>query len=457
MKIALVGRPNVGKSTLFNRLTRRRSAIVNDMPGVTRDRRYGAADLFGENFEIIDTPGMEDPADTPLKKGMWEQSLRAIHESDVIIFVVDGRVGIVPADTAIARQLRKLGKPCFLVVNKCEGHQHIQAMSEAYRLGVGEPIFISAEHGEGFSDFYDTLAHHLPPLDEPETTLLPVVHEEGDREEKEGGVDTPLRLAIVGRPNAGKSTLINKFLREERLLTGEQPGITRDAIEIPWVYDGRQMMLIDTAGMRKRAKVTDTLERLSVQDSLRAVQYAHVVVLTVDADSPLDKQDMMIARHIIDEGRCLVVAINKWDLVTNTKAVMSLIDRRLDDGLAYVRGVPVVPISAKTGFHFKQLMEQVFLIYAQWQRRIPTAALNRWLDEATALHPPPMISRRALKMKYATQIKSRPPTFALFANRSDDVPETYLRYLTNSLRTAFDLPGVPIRIVIRASKNPYQP
>jgi GTP-binding protein len=449
MKIALIGRPNVGKSTLFNRLTGRKAAIVNDQPGVTRDRRYGQVDLFGPLLNFIDTPGMEAPTDTEIKKGMWDQSVKALAECDLVLFVVDGRLGITPGDESIAMILRKSGKPLCLVVNKCESqHQQLLPIGEVYTLGLGHPVFLSAEHSVGMAELYEALGPHIKAWEETHFVEEPAVEEDPDDLK-------PLRLAIVGRPNAGKSTLVNKLIREERMLTGETPGLTRDAIEIEWSFEGKPLCLVDTAGLRKRAKVQETLEKLSAQDTLRTIQYAQVVVLMVDANSPLDKQDLQMARHVIDEGRCLVIAVNKWDTVKDPKDLLALIDRRLEQGMGYVRGIPVVCISSKTGFHLKDLMRQVFSIYDLWRTHIPTGQLNRWLEEATSSHPPPMIAHRSLKIKYATQIKDRPPTIALFANRADSVPETYIRYLIASLRKTFKLPGIPIRIVIKTSKNPY--
>ena len=451
MIIALIGRPNVGKSTLFNRLTGRKAAIVNDQPGVTRDRRYGQVDAFGPAIHFIDTPGMEDPADTDIKKGMWKQSLEAVNECDLVLFVVDGRLGIVPGDESVAALLRKTGKPMCLVVNKCESqHQQLLPLGEVYKLGLGHPVFLSAEHGVGMAELYEALTPHLKAWEE--ANAFEMTEEASAPEDLK-----PLRLAIVGRPNAGKSTLVNKLIREERMLTGETPGLTRDAIEIDWEFEGKPICLVDTAGLRKRARVQETLEKLSVQDTMRTIQYAQVVILMTDADSPLDKQDLQVARHVIDEGRCLIIAVNKWDTVKEAKPLLALIDRRLEQGLGYVRGIPVVCISSRTGYRLRELIRQVFAIYDLWRTHIPTGQLNQWLKEATASHPPPMIAHRSLKIKYATQIKDRPPTVALFTNRADTVPETYVRYLIASLRKTFNLPGVPIRIAIKATKNPYAP
>ncbi|MBN9565526.1 MAG: ribosome biogenesis GTPase Der [Alphaproteobacteria bacterium] len=452
MRIALIGRPNVGKSTLFNRITGKKKAIVNDMPGVTRDRRYGETDFFGLNVTFVDTPGMEDPADTPLKKAMWEQSVKAIDECDTVLFIVDAKTSMLPSDQKVAGFLRKSNKPVILVLNKCEGSRDTASAAEVYALGLGEPVMVSAEHGLGMSDLYDAIAK-LCPADE--AVEGEIEHfDENNADEANG--DKVVRLGIIGRPNAGKSTLINKLLKEDRMLVGKMPGITRDAIENDFTYEGQKFCLVDTAGVRKRAKVQDLVERLSVQDTFKTIQYAHVAILVVDAESPLDKQDLQLARHVIDEGRALVIAVNKWDLVKDSTKLLAQIERKLEQGLGYVRGIPLICISGKTGFRLRELMRQVMAIYQLWHSRLTTAQLNRWLQEALALHPPPMVNRRSLKVKYVTQIKSRPPTFAFFTNRGDIIPDTYERYLISSLRKVFNLPGVPIRIVVKGSKNPYQ-
>jgi GTP-binding protein len=452
MKIALVGRPNVGKSTLFNRLTGKKKAIVNDMPGVTRDRRYGETDFFGLDVTFVDTPGMEDPADTPLKKGMWDQSVKAIDECEAVLFIVDAKTSVMPSDQKVAEFLRKSKRPVILILNKCEGGRDTAGATEVYALGLGDPVMVSAEHGLGMTDLYDAIAKLCPEDGSHEACFEPLDDETADDAQEE----KVIRLGIVGRPNAGKSTLINKLLKEDRMLVGEIPGITRDAIENDFTYDGQKFCLVDTAGVRKRAKVQDLVERLSVQDTFKTIQYAHVVVLVVDAESPLDKQDLQLARHVIDEGRALVIAVNKWDVVKESPKLLAQIERKLEQGLGYVRGIPLVCISGKTGFRLRDLMRQVMAIYQLWHSRLTTAQLNRWLQEALALHPPPMVNRRSLKVKYVTQIKSRPPTFAFFTNRGDIIPDTYERYLIGSLRKVFNLPGIPLRIVVRGSKNPYQ-
>jgi GTP-binding protein len=358
----------------------------------------------------------------------------------------------MPSDQKVAEFLRKSKRPVILILNKCEGGRDTAGATEVYALGLGDPVMVSAEHGLGMTDLYDAIAKLCPEDGSHEACFEPLDDETADDAQEE----KVIRLGIVGRPNAGKSTLINKLLKEDRMLVGEIPGITRDAIENDFTYDGQKFCLVDTAGVRKRAKVQDLVERLSVQDTFKTIQYAHVVVLVVDAESPLDKQDLQLARHVIDEGRALVIAVNKWDVVKESPKLLAQIERKLEQGLGYVRGIPLVCISGKTGFRLRDLMRQVMAIYQLWHSRLTTAQLNRWLQEALALHPPPMVNRRSLKVKYVTQIKSRPPTFAFFTNRGDIIPDTYERYLIGSLRKVFNLPGIPLRIVVRGSKNPYQ-
>ena len=436
--VAIVGRPNVGKSTLYNRLTGKRHALVDDQPGVTRDRREGEANLAGLEFTIFDTAGLEDAESGSLAARMTEQTQQAIAEADVTMLVVDGRAGITPMDKHFAKLIRKTEKPVVLVVNKAEGGRASTAIAEANRLGFGEPVAISAEHGEGLVDLYDALAKFDKESDEAE------VQEEAP----------PLQLAIVGRPNAGKSTLINRILKEERLLTGPEAGITRDSIAVDYVYEGTPLKLVDTAGMRKKAGITEKVEKLAVADTLRAIQYAHVVVLVIDAQAPLEKQDNTIAALIEQEGRAMVLAVNKWDTVDDKPAYLKAIEQRLAIVLPQVKGIPVIPISGKTGENLHQLMKQCFKAYAQWNRNFGTGELNRWLEAALSEYTPPLVKGRRIKIRYMTQKTSRPPSFILFSNTSD-IPESYLRYLVNHLRVWFTLPGVPVRIKIRKNKNPY--
>lgn len=439
--VAIVGRPNVGKSTLFNRLTGKRHALVDDMPGVTRDRREGEAMLGGMAFRVIDTAGLEEAESGSLSARMTAQTEEAIAGADVTMMVVDGRAGIVPMDRHFAALVRKKHKPVVLVINKAEGGKATAAIAEAYRLGLGEPVAISAEHGEGLADLYEALAAHAVEADTQEQA-------------PEEDADNVLQIAIIGRPNVGKSTLMNNILGRERMLTGPEAGITRDAIAIDHAFEGRKLRLIDTAGMRKKFNVTDRIEKLAVADSLRAIRYAHVVVLVVDAQQPLEKQDNTIAALIEQEGRAMVLAVNKWDTVDDKTAYLKAIEQRLEKVLPQVRGVPVVPVSAGTGYNVPKLLKACFRAYSVWNREYSTGELNRWLEAALAEHTPPMIKNRRIKIRYMTQKCARPPTFILFAN-TGDIPESYLRYLVNSLREHFALPGVPIRIIIRKGKNPY--
>ncbi len=446
--LAIVGRPNVGKSTLYNRLTGTKFALVDDQPGVTRDRRYGDAQIGPLHFRIIDTAGMEESRE---KDGMASRMLAmtkaGIEEADVALMVVDGIAGITPEDEHFARWLRKTGKPVVLAVNKAESKQAKPAVAEAYRLGLGEPVTISAVHGEGLAELYEALA----PFDKTSSqTKNPENKDNADQESE------LLQLAIIGRPNAGKSTLMNALLKTERVLTGPEAGLTRDAIAVDWQWKGRPVKLVDTAGLRKQAKRTGKLERLSAEDSFRGIQYAHVVVLLLDATCPLDKQDLQLADHVIEEGRGLIIAVNKWDLVPAPEAWLATLNKMIDKRLASVRGVPLVTLSAKKGKGLDGLMKEVFRIYDLWNRRISTGQLNRWLEGMLAAHPPPLsAANRPIKLKYITQIKTRPPSFILFATRKEKLPESYRRYLVHGLREAFDLPAVPIRLTLKGSKNPY--
>ena len=441
LTVAILGRPNVGKSTLFNRLVGRRAALVDPTPGVTRDRREGKAQLGGVSFTVFDTAGLEDARGATLEARMREQTERALHDADVALMLIDARVGVTPEDRSFAGWLRKASKPVILVANKCEGSGGDAGLLEAFSLGLGDPIAVSAEHGEGIGQIADALA----PFDQEASATAA-----GEEAE-----DTALQLAIVGRPNVGKSTLVNRLLGEERVITGPEPGVTRDAITIEWEWRGRPVRLIDTAGLRRKARVDQKLEKLSAADTKGAVRFAHVVVLLIDAESPMEKQDLTIAREIVDEGRAIILAVNKWDLIDDQTAVTRAIRDRLQTSLPQVRGIPIVYFSALTGRGVDRLLPAVFEAYDVWNRRVPTGPLNRWLTERLERHPPPAVSGRRLRLRYITQIKARPPTFALFTTRPSQVPEAYLRYVANGLREDFDLPGVPIRLVLRKGANPY--
>jgi GTP-binding protein len=438
--LAIVGRPNVGKSTLYNRFVGGRHALVDDLPGVTRDRREGDGSLGPLRFKVIDTAGLTESAPDSLEQRMQAQTALAADSADVTLLMVDGRAGITPDDRHFSRELRRHGGAVVLIVNKCEGRAGDSGFYDAHSLGMGEPIAISAEHGEGLSELYDAIAPFEP--------------SEADSEDDR---DKPLQLAIVGRPNAGKSTLLNRLVGEERTITGPEPGITRDAIAVAWNYKGRAINLVDTAGMRRRSKVVQRLEKLSVDDSLRVIRLAEVVVLMVDAEMALERQDLIIAKLVADEGRALVIAVNKWDLVGDRRAAREELIYRLEKSLPQIKGVPVVAISALRGDGVDKLMPAVFKTHKLWNERISTGRLNRWFDNVVNAHPPPMVQGRRIKLRYITQVKARPPTFAIFLSKSKDLPAAYQRYLVNQLRDAFKLAGVPIRLLLRGGKNPYAP
>ena len=471
--LAIVGRPNVGKSTLFNRLVGRRLALVDDQPGVTRDRRFGDAKLGDLRFQIIDTAGFEEGKSGSLEARMRAQTEAAIDEADMVLMLTDARVGLLPEDELFARLLRKADVPVMLAANKCEGKQAEAGLHEAYRLGLGDPIALSAEHGQGTDELYTQIrdaqmAHEAAHKATPGAAFFS--EEEDDEDEGfdpdlpfEDDPDKPLRVAILGRPNAGKSTLINHLLGTERLLTGPEAGITRDSISVNWTWESkdalngaRPITLWDTAGVRKKARVTEKLEKLSVADGLRAVKFAEVVVLLIDATSPFDKQDIQLADLVEREGRALVVAINKWDLKLDRKEVRQTVNDTLLRAMPRLRGVPVVMLSAQTGKGVEKLMPAVQKQYEIWNARIGTAKLNRWLGEVIDRHPPPADKGRPVRLRYITQAKSRPPTFVTFSSRGHAVPESYNRYLANSLRETFSLDGVPLRIFVRKGKNPYE-
>jgi GTP-binding protein len=467
-KVAIIGRPNVGKSTLFNRLAGRKLALVDDTPGVTRDRRVHPAKLYDLAFDVIDTAGFEDAPAASLPGRMRAQTEIAIDDADLIFFLVDAKAGLMPDDRTFAEVVRRSGKPVVLVANKAEARGSQAGFLEAWELGLGEPVPISAEHGQGLPDLRDAVIEALG-----EARAL------GEDEEAEGedgsagsevliGEDIadpdaepaydetkPLRIAMVGRPNAGKSTLINALIGEERLLTGPEAGITRDSISVDWDWKGRRIKLFDTAGMRRKAKVQEKLEKLSVADGLRAIRFAEIVVIVLDATIPFEKQDLQIADLIVREGRAPVIAFNKWDMIDEPQRVLAELREKTERLLPQVRGIQAVPVSAETGRGLDRLMDAVVRTHRVWNSRVSTGKLNRWLEGILAHHPPPAVAGRRLKIKYVTQAKTRPPGFVVSCSRPDAVPQSYVRYLTNSLREAFDMPGVPIRIALRTSDNPF--
>ncbi len=467
--LAIIGRPNVGKSTLFNRLVGKRLALVDDQPGVTRDRREGEGRLYDLTFKVIDTAGLEEADGGTLEGRMRQQTERALAEADLAVFIVDARAGVTPLDAHFAEVLRRSPTPVILIANKCEGRAAEAGLAEAWRLGMGEPVPFSAEHGLGISDLHDAILERLTVLREDQAVSQAPRVSKGKKANKEPSTPEhaedgtegeeppsgPLQLAIVGRPNVGKSTLVNRMIGEDRLLTGPEAGITRDAISLDWEFRGVSFRLVDTAGLRRRAKVTDRVERLSAYDTKRAIDYAQVVVLLLDGQEGLHKQDLWIARTVIEEGRALVIGLNKWDALKDSKAAISEVQDRMIRSLPQVKGIPLVPISGLTGRGLDRLMDAVLEVYETWQSRISTARLNRWLSAMLEAHPPPMVSGRRLKIRYVTQVKSRPPTFALWVSRPKELPDSYVRYLENGMREDFDMPAVPIRFLLRKGDNPY--
>ena len=449
--IAIIGRPNVGKSTLFNRLVGQKLALVDDEPGVTRDRREGEGRLGDLEFTVIDTAGLDEGAKGSLTARMQEQTEAAIGLADALMFVIDARAGLTPNDRAFADFARRANKPVILIANKSEGKQGDAGAMEAYALGLGEPIQISAEHGEGLSDLYDALRALMPePTDEgQEFDDDDVIAQDEDIAKR------PIRVAIVGRPNAGKSTLINHVLGEERLLTSAEAGTTRDSISVEINWHGRDFRVFDTAGLRRRSRIEQKLEKLSVADALRAVRFAEVVVLVMDAQNKFEEQDLRIADLIEREGRALVIAVNKWDLMGRRPDLISALRTEADHLLPQVKGMPIVAVSGLMGEGVDRLMSAIEQAYAVWNRRVPTASLNRWFEQAVDANPPPAVSGRRLKLNYITQAKARPPSFVLFCSRADAVPQSYLRYLINSLREYFELRGTPVRIALREKANPF--
>ena len=445
--IAIIGRPNVGKSTLFNRLVGQKLALVDDEPGVTRDRREGEARLGDLEFTVIDTAGLDEGQKGSLTARMQEQTETAVKLADALMFVVDARAGLTPTDRAFADVARRANKPVLLLANKSEGKQGDAGAMEAYALGLGEPIQVSAEHGEGMGELYQALRALLPARPEEE--------DEDDADDGEESGKRPIRVAIVGRPNAGKSTLINHLLGEERLLTSPEAGTTRDSIAVDIDWKGASFRVFDTAGLRRRSRIEEKLEKLSVADALRAVRFAEVVVLLMDAQHRFEEQDLRIADLIEREGRAPVIAVSKWDLVDGKPGQITALRTDADHWLPQVVGVPIVAVSGFTGEGVDRLMQAIEKAYAVWNKRVPTSALNRWFEGAISANPPPAVSGRRLKLNYITQTKARPPSFVLFCSRADAVPQSYLRYLTNSIREAFGLPGTPVRITLREKQNPF--
>ncbi|AYJ86055.1 ribosome biogenesis GTPase Der [Sphingomonas paeninsulae] len=444
--VAIIGRPNVGKSTLFNRLVGKKVALVDDRPGVTRDRREGDANLSGMNFRLVDTAGFEEDDAATLPGRMRAQTQAAVAGADVALFVIDSRAGLVPLDQEIARWLRGTNTPVILIANKAEGRAGDSGVYESFSLGFGEPIPFSAEHGEGLADLFDELMPHLDRI------AVEAVVEEDDE-----SPSAPLKMAIVGRPNAGKSTLVNKILGEERMITGPEAGITRDSIAIEWEFEGRAVRLIDTAGLRRKAKVEDKLEKLSAADTAHAIDFAEVVVLLLDATRGLEAQDLRIADQIFEEGRAMVIALNKWDVAEGQSALFNGVRFALDEGFAQVKGVPLLTVSAATGKGLDVLLKVAFETRDAWSKRVPTGELNRWFERALEANPPPAPGGRRIKLRYITQIKSRPPSFVIFGTRVDQLPESYRRYLVNGIRRELGFGAVPVRLTFRAPKNPFAP
>jgi GTP-binding protein len=467
--LAIIGRPNVGKSTLFNRFVGKKLALVHDTPGLTRDWREAEAHLMGLSFRVIDTAGLEENFDESIQGRMRQQTERALERAHMAVLVVDARTGITPMDRHFADWLRKQKIKTALIVNKCESTKTLDGMYEAFELGLGEPIPISAEHGQGMEDIFQLLRPeieaHAPPVDEvneeDDIERYLEKYNEGDEtgfgDEKESTEDleNPVKVAITGRPNVGKSTLLNALVGEHRSMTGPEAGITRDAVHVDWEFGGRKLRLVDTAGLRRRARVFDVIEKMAIQDTLRAIRLAQVVIMVIDAETMFEKQDLTIAGHVIDEGRAMVIAVNKWDAVKDKAQTLDEIKYQMEKSLPQVRDIPVVTISALNGQRLDQLMQGVLDAYKFWNSRVSTGKLNRWLRMMESRNPAPLVEGRQNRMRYMTQIKARPPTFALWLSRPDDYPESHERYLINGLRKDFGISGTPVRFVLKKSKNPY--
>lgn len=476
--IAIVGRTNVGKSTLFNRLCQKKLAIVHDQPGVTRDRKEGTGHLYDLTFRLIDTAGLEET--TSLAVAMWHQTEIAVEQADIILAIVDARTEITRLDEKMADNLRRQKKPVILIANKCEGKAQYHHLGDFYRLGLGDPIAISSEHGLGLGDLHQALSDYFKEKPVSKTNFTeevfntiegkniltvqnktesgyPLPDSDADSDIKSEKINKhPLKLAIVGRPNVGKSTLINQLLGRERLLTGPEAGVTRDSITIPWNWRGHDILLTDTAGLRKRGKILDSLEKISAADTNTAIDFAEVVILVLDANTPMEKQDLLIASKVLDEGRSLIIALNKWDCIENQVRVLNNLKEKMVVSLQQVKGIPIHTISGKTGYGLDRMISDVFKMYALWNKRVPTSKLNTFLQTMTEAHPTPVASNgRRIPMKYMTQVSTRPPTFVIFSSNPDQLPESYLRYLSNGLREKYGLKGVPIRIYIRKRENPY--
>jgi len=454
LTVAIIGRPNVGKSTLFNRLVGKKLALVHDKPGVTRDRKMAAAKFNDLDLQLIDTAGYEYSTEDNMEGRMWRQTQTAIAEADICLFLFDARAGVQPYDELLADLVRQTQKPVLLLANKCEGKQQENGIFEAYRLGLGTPVPFSAEHGIGFDSLYLALAQaEEKKKDEMQAKELQTLQK--DVNSDIGKNDLPIQIAFVGRPNVGKSTLVNALLKNERMLTGPEAGMTRDAVVTEWRWQGHLFRLVDTAGLRRQAKISDSLEKMSAESTLHAVNTAQVAVLVLDADAVLDKQDLTIARGVIDEGRALVIAVNKWD-IANRKEALDKLNYKLDTSLAQAAGVPTVTISALKNEGLDKLMRAVLKVYDRWNKRIPTAPLNKWFADVQEQNPAPLgKNKRRIKLKYITQAKTRPPSFYIFSGNPEGLPESYLRYLTNSLRQTFDLGGIPLRLTVRKADNPY--